>query len=86
MYVLLDFLIINICNLIRRERFVLTAVSTDNWLINFLGAEELTKDEIITALSRTLSNLIKERDEEMEEDEEEYIDDNGEDQVTKTID
>ena len=77
-------LIINISNLIRPERFVLTAVS--NWLINFLGAEELTKDEIITALSRTLSNLIKERDEEMEEDEEEYIDDNGEDQVTKTID
>ena len=55
-------------------------------MINFLGAEELTKDEIITALSRTLSNLIKERDEEMEEDEEEYIDDNGEDQVTKTTD
>ena len=64
----------------------LQLVQIANWLINFLGAEELTKDEIITALSRTLSNLIKERDEEMEEDEEEYIDDNGEDQVTKTTD
>ena len=69
-----------------KDLYLQQSVQILNWLINFLGAEELTKDEIITALSRTLSNLIKERDEEMEEDEEEYIDDNGEDQVTKTID
>ena len=69
-----------------KDLYLQQLVQIPNWLINFLGAEELTKDEIITALSRTLSNLIKERDEEMEEDEEEYIDDNGEDQVTKTID
>ena len=69
-----------------KDLYLQQSVQILNWLINFLGAEELTKDEIITALSRTLSNLIKERDEEMEEDEEEYIDDNGEDQVTKTTD
>ena len=69
-----------------KDLYLQQLVQMPNWLINFLGAEELTKDEIITALSRTLSNLIKERDEEMEEDEEEYIDDNGEDQVTKTTD